>query len=341
VDQLFARLRATSSARTLRQRLKLILTSVRVAAPTCEELLRHPALQQPDPDQLRQWQPLAATAIDAASAEFARDAALPPTQAAAAEAVRHIRRLLDDYGLTCRRRSAILQALAGGDAEGANRLLRDTLRELYLARITINPDYHATGDQVVHQVALLVPPGHHARVLGCQNIKGTGLDFAYRWVSLGKVDEALQRLHTEPAARGATLSWLAAHSDYGLVDCRWALHAVQELLQQGAEEWTPQREQLQALATQLSALAEQKQKLLGGAPKRGLLRHLLAAMEPWVDHLDSIRRQRRAIRIMQDLFNQRVGQGRAAQLLREVTARGKGGWLAKDVEKWWKRRAAK
>jgi hypothetical protein len=44
---------------------------------------------------------------------------------------------------------------------------------------------------------------------------------------------------------------------------------------------------------------------------------------------------------MDDLFEVRIGQGRAALLLRELVAREKGGWLAKDVARWRERRAAR
>jgi hypothetical protein len=38
---------------------------------------------------------------------------------------------------------------------------------------------------------------------------------------------------------------------------------------------------------------------------------------------------------MGDLFAARVGHGQAAILLRDVTGRSKGGWLYKDLKKWW------
>jgi hypothetical protein len=40
---------------------------------------------------------------------------------------------------------------------------------------------------------------------------------------------------------------------------------------------------------------------------------------------------------MQDLFANRIGQAHAARLLREVVARGKGGWLHRDLRRWFKK----
>jgi hypothetical protein len=97
-----------------------------------------------------------------------------------------------------------------------------------------------------------------------------------------------------------------------------------------APEWTPHQAELGLLLQHLSRVEAARAARLRGAPKRTRLARLLDAVEPVVDHLDSVRRSGRAVRIMDDLFEKRVSQGRAAVLLRELVARGKGGWLASD-----------
>ena len=42
-----------------------------------------------------------------------------------------------------------------------------------------------------------VPPGVEAHVMGIQNIKGTGLDFIYRWVAIDNVHGLLTALESE------------------------------------------------------------------------------------------------------------------------------------------------
>jgi hypothetical protein len=59
----------------------------------------------------------------------------------------------------------------------------------------------ATGDQVVVRCALAAPPGVRV-VMGTQNIKGTGLDFVYRWLALAAAQRDLQALASrDPGVR--------------------------------------------------------------------------------------------------------------------------------------------
>jgi hypothetical protein len=211
--------------------------------------------------------------------------------------------------------------------QAAERQLHEQLKQLFMRRVTVVHDSHATGDQVVHQVAMVTPPGHHARILGCQNIKGTGLDFVYRWVSLAQVVQSLERLFNERGARAEMLAWLSGYGDYGLIDAELTLRKLEPLLVPGDPDWLEQREALSVLVKSLRELVQTKKNRLIGHSKVGPLARLVNAFEPWIDHLDSIYRARRANAIVQDLFSNRVGQARAARLLREVVARGKGGWL--------------
>ena len=165
-------------------------------------------------------------------------------------------------------------------------------------------------------------------------ICGTWLVAAYRWVSVASVVGALDRLEHEPAARDEALRILSSHGDYGLVDCLYGTATLRRLREQGGDDWASHAEQILGLENQLAKLAASKQKNLSGPSKQSMLAKLVGRFEPWVDHLDSVRRQRRATRIMNDLLAGRIAQGRAALLLREVVARGKGGWAAKGVEQW-------
>jgi hypothetical protein len=206
--------------------------------------------------------------------------------------------------------------------------LRAHCRKLWAERIVVIWDAKSTGDQTIDRIARTVPPGHRARVLGCQNIKGTGLDFAYRWVSIGDVDTALRRLEEEPRGREQAIAFLRSHGDYGLCDTRMALKRVGVLAATAAADWAPHQAELGLLLQHLGRVEVARAARLRGAPQRTRMARILDGIEPVVDHLDSVRRSRRAVRIMEDLFEKRVSQGRAAVLLRDLVARGKGGWLA-------------
>jgi hypothetical protein len=316
------RMRVLMDRETLRQRLRSILT----------------AAGKPDVDGA--VDDLAPVSADQAAASDA--SGLPPfdpeNELEQADVVRHVQRLLDEHREATEAASAIDAALVAGDRNGANKRLRGWFRRVALRRVSIVEDSHAKGDQVIHHVAREVAPGHKARILGCQNIKGTGLDFAYRWVSVGQVAGALEQLENDPMSRPGTLRWLAAHGDYGIVDTIMAHDFLQARLEGADPQWEDLRPQVQGLVQQLGVQIEKKRSLMSGAPKKSWLSWVLDHIEPFIDHLDSIRRQRQARRIMNALYSMRVSQAQASILLREITDRSKGGWLAGDYEAWRRKR---
>jgi gamma-polyglutamate synthase len=254
----------------------------------------------------------------------------PGTLPAATDVKAHLERLCRHHAGATSVLAEVRAGLERGDSAAAHAALSRFLRGIWQERIIVVEDSSATGDQVIERIAKSVAPGLSARVLGCQNIKGTGLDFAYRWVSIGDVDGALTRLESEPQKREAALRWLRSHGDYGLCDARLALSRVRALLERSEPEWGPLKGELSALVQHLTRVEAARAARLGGAPTRSRFARVLDAVEPMVDHLDSVRRSRRAERVMRDLFDRRVSQSRAAVLLRDLVSRGKGGWLAKD-----------
>ena len=230
-------------------------------------------------------------------------------------------------------RAQVDAALDAGDNGAADAVLRSMYRELFLERFAVVERSDATGDQVVDFIARTFAPGHSARLMGCQNIKGTGLDFVYRWLSIGTVHSALAKLRSEPL-RAEALAILSGHTDWGLIDCRDALRTLSQLRDEGGEAWASYRSLLSALCERLDALYQTKLARLASSGKKSGLERFLSKIEPLVDHWDSVRRRRTATRIMDSVFAGRVGQGRAAILMRDLVGREKGGWLAKDARRW-------
>ncbi|MBN1609511.1 MAG: capsule biosynthesis protein CapB [Polyangiaceae bacterium] len=253
------------------------------------------------------------------------------------EALAHADRLAAHYSRAIAFRKDVERAVRDGRHADALRLFRESVRSLWLARIRVVWDSHCTGDQVIDRIAREVPPGHDARLLGCQNIKGTGLDFAYRWTSLDEVCRTLSRLRNDPQTRSESLRWLIAHGDYGVVDVRLALEELRAIVASGAPEWAAQLGELGATIGTLERLEADKRAKLAGSRPAGPFVRLMTHLEPFVDHLDSTRRSRWAKRVMEDLLEQRISQAKAAVLLRDIVARGKGGWLAKDLQAFLKR----
>ena len=129
----------------------------------------------------------------------AEDPAMPEVLApATAEDVReHALYTLARLVVHARLRQMLPRAGADGSEVAAfHRSFRDAYRELFLEQLVPVEDAGATGDQVIDACARAVPPGLSVSIMGAQNIKGTGLDWVYRWVALDRVKSALEGLQS-------------------------------------------------------------------------------------------------------------------------------------------------
>jgi poly-gamma-glutamate synthase PgsB/CapB len=242
------------------------------------------------------------------------------------DAVRHLVELTSRHAAVVAWRSGLRAALASG-AEAARRheeAFRALVRELFLATIVPLHDPSLTGDQVIDAVARACPPGFRAHVMGLQNIKGTGLDFAYRWVNFEATTRALEQLQLLDGADAVSAAKrIVEAKDNGVL----ALSLVEESLRRtAAYAAAPHDQELDALADRAQERLREKEATLGSraAPARaGWVQRLEKVLDVW----DGIMRRRRAEAVLDDLCAGRISSGDAAGALRAVMTRQKGGWL--------------
>ena len=161
--------------------------------------------------------------------------------------------------------------------------------------------------------------------MGSQNIKGTGLDFIYRWQAVDAVAGALAQLdHADPDRRRMALRTLEAHTDFGFVDAGLLAHGLA-----ARADADPTLAALQAKAAGI-----QRERLAALAPAGGTRpatrgARVWRSLEAWLDFLDGAARQRRAQQLTADLVAGRISHARMAVEMRALYAREKGGWLGK------------
>lgn len=215
---------------------------------------------------------------------------------------------------------------------------RELLDGAFYAKLIEVEDYHASGDQVIDQACDCVPPGLTGRVMGLQNIKGTGLDFVYRW-------QAWERCHVNALKLNADqrselrdgLQALASMPSYPSV----AHEFIRLQLEHGRANALAQTEAIQAQMQ----VVESKLAETGSASdadvhrqKTTRLRRVLASMtdglEEFMDAGDAVKRRRKADRIYRDLAAQRMGVDHAVTELQALNKRQKGGWLRAAFSDW-------
>jgi poly-gamma-glutamate synthase PgsB/CapB len=192
-------------------------------------------------------------------------------------------------------------------------------RDMFSEQLVPLHDPEMTGDAIIDAVARAVPPNVHAAIMGLQNIKGTGLDFVYRWVNLETVERSVKKLGSSvPSERADALRELAQQDDHGLLGASRALEAVRAAAHSDHER-LPYRATLETLERAL------RDCQLGLGQKRsvGLGERVRRAVRKTFDYLGSIGRQRDAGQVLDQLVAGRLSHAAAATEMRDILSRAK------------------
>lgn len=218
-------------------------------------------------------------------------------------------------------------------ADKLNAKFRQLLQQWFNSKIIVVWDYYASGDEIIDLIVRHTPPGFLNRIMGIQNIKGTGLDFVYRWLAWEACYKAAQPLRDERVKLTPQLiAPLATFNEYGVL-CEEYVRETIERVKNSGRYHPPQllAELDRVLERMETAMAEIRKKInaTGGRKKTGWFYKLLLRIEEFLDAGDAVRRRTLADRIYEDLVAERISRERAVAELQALTQRQKGGWLPK------------
>jgi gamma-polyglutamate synthase len=208
---------------------------------------------------------------------------------------------------------------------------RETFTDWYRARIHIEPDTYASGDEVVARLVRLAPPNMLTRAMGIQNIKGTGLGFIYKWQDYDQQTSALREIASgSPERIDQGLRKLETGPPIAQLGRDAALTALADLDAEKAALTASASMRARSLHDTLSARVDAN--LSASSPTSdSMLANFLGGLEGIADAYLAIRRRKRADRVYVDLAQQRIGRDRAAQEIQALNAEQKGGWLLKRL----------
>ncbi len=197
-------------------------------------------------------------------------------------------------------------------------------------KLIVIEDIHATGDQIINTICNYTPPGLLNRIMGIQNIKGTGLDYVYRWQAWESCYLAGQKLlnDKDPQIFDQGFNELIVFQDYGIL-CE---DYMKNVLTQTTRKVVAQTEQYQAgfsmiESTLSTALLKIKERLKNETLKNSIKTKIAEIIESILDAGDAVKRRKIANQIYKDLIHERISHERAAIELKQLNQRQKGGWL--------------
>ena len=202
------------------------------------------------------------------------------------------------------------------------------LGQWFEEKFVVIEDARASGEKVIQQIIDTTPPGILARVMGLQNIKGTGLDFIYRlqaWEACYRICERLQSTNANQIRSG--LRTLVDFHEFGQLSESHLNETLNDLHDSPLAQTELVHAELELITSRhREAMKTLRQELEQGAIN-GLLEKAIDSIESFADVGDAVRRRKQANQIYKDLVNERISSGKATTLLKALNRRQKGGWL--------------
>jgi poly-gamma-glutamate synthase PgsB/CapB len=228
---------------------------------------------------------------------------------------------------------------AGGGNPQLDEDFKALLWKWYWWKIVVVQDFYATGDAVIDTICRSIPPGLFCRVMGVQNIKGTGLDFVYRWQAWEKCHRAASLLRSSDGrAVEEGVRELMSFKEYGLLCEEYVRESIDIVRRSPFAQREVIQSALSVIETNLASTMEVvRSKIGGGNDKKkskasAWFEKTCAIVEQFLDTGDAVRRRKMANKVYKDLIAERISIDRAAAELLEPTKRQKGGWLLKQLK---------
>jgi len=212
---------------------------------------------------------------------------------------------------------------------------KELLWSWFERKLVVVEDYYATGEQIIDRLCNETPPGFRNRIIGIQNIKGTGLDFVYRWQAWEHCHAAGELLKSNDSATAQQgLRELSELQDFGLLCEEYLQTALANARESAMAQSETTKATFDAIETRLQLSMTKINDSLQNTTTPGSSRMdtFLGWIEQFADVTDAVRRRKQANQIYRDLATERISQEQAALQLRAITKRQKGGWLAKAVQ---------
>ncbi|MDQ6961520.1 MAG: HEAT repeat domain-containing protein [Mariprofundaceae bacterium] len=220
--------------------------------------------------------------------------------------------------------------------EQLNQQLKEQSTAWFQQKFVVIENYHANGEEIIKTILAHTPPGICNRMMGIQNIKGTGLDFVYRWLAWEQCHTDCTKIQSKSkgiAKEG--LRNLASFQQFGTL-CEEKVTTCLDIAKHA--KWA-QNERSQAEAQIILSRLEQsmaniQKEQYSQQKTTGLRGWLMHHVETWMDASDAVKRRKTADLIYRDLINERISHERAASELKTLNSRQKGGWLIQRLHLW-------
>ena len=233
--------------------------------------------------------------------------------------------------------AAKLESATTSQRDELDNAFRQLQWQWFESKLIVIHNSHTPGNQIIKRIATCTPPGFLNRIMGMQNIKGTGLDFVYRWQAWEVCYNAAEKLSNHQLRTAEEgLNALTSFKEFGPLSDKY-MHETITKVQQTP---TGQLAQFQTGFTLILSNLEQTMKEINAAAgdssndSGGLVKTVIEVIEQILDGGDAIKRRKIADQVYKDMVTGRISNQAAALEVKKLNKRQKGGWLSARIEGW-------
>jgi len=200
--------------------------------------------------------------------------------------------------------------------------VKDKLYELFIGRFIPIFDSYASANYINDVVCKESYPNILNRIIGVQNIKGTGLGFAYSWEEWYDIYPEIEPVFNSKSRKTIESAWkfLTTYNTKNLI--------VSEGIKSGLKKYPDQSEEKSKLIAifESDSTSDDDQLTLPN-----WIESLVSKIEQFLDPGDSVNRRKDSDRIYSLLSRGLITHSDAKVILQEIVYRQKGGWLKKRL----------
>ena len=207
-----------------------------------------------------------------------------------------------------------------------NKTYKEFLWQWFHQKFVVVWNYSATGNQVIDTITQTTPPGIYNQIMALQNIKGTGLDFFYRWQAWEKCNEICTEIdNADKEQLEAALRELEKITHFEIL----AFDRIGELLTKLSEEKDLPESTLTLIGELKQKLEKASKPSDDGSKKNEEKSTCLCVklLENFLDPGSAVRRRKKVDRVYRDLVKGRISYGQTIIELQKLNKMQKGGWL--------------
>jgi hypothetical protein len=235
--------------------------------------------------------------------------------------------------------ASLIESSDEADCDRVAMACRRLLRTWFERKFVVIEDYHASGDDVIERIAAETPPGFLNRIMGLQNIKGTGLGFVYQWQAWLELQQTCRAIRANDSTAATAVEQLQDCREFGLLTRAEVRDTLGALRQEAGLRGLAARVDLGLIESRLEESESRARDAAAAGETGGQAGGgFWSWVEDWLDAADGVRRRRLADRIYRDLQQEQISLDDVVNELRRLNARQKGGWLKKSVESIWPRK---